>query len=80
MPGEAPGLAAAGGGEFVAAASLPLSLVELYEKRILPLARKALEIRHRPERRNRYQWPLLAAFLLWILALCITERQNGSAS
>ena len=64
------------GGEFVDAGDGPGSLVGLYEDRILPMARKAFEDEERRERENRYQWPLVAAFLLWILELCVTERRR----
>ena len=75
-PGSLGRIAEAAGGEFLAAADLPLPLVEIYEKRVLPLARKSFEKDHRRERRNRFQWPLLAAFLLWILAACVNERRS----
>ena len=64
------------GGEFIAAADLPVPLIELYEKRILPTARRTIMAKERKERRNRFQWPLLAAFFLWILGLCSTGRKN----
>ena len=69
-------IAEATGGEFVDAGEGPGSLVGLYEDRILPMARKAFEDEERRERENRYQWPLVAAFLLWILELCVTERRR----
>lgn len=51
-------------------------LVDLYEDRILPMARKSFQQRERRERENRYQWPLSAAFLLWIVELCVSDRKR----
>jgi Ca-activated chloride channel family protein len=64
------------GGEFIDAGTMPLPLLELYEKRILPMARKTFEAEERREKKNRFQWPLLAAFVLWILELCLTDRKR----
>ena len=55
-------IAAATGGDFV---DTP-SLVELYEERVLPLARESVAGGERRERENRFQWPLLAAVFFWI--------------
>jgi Ca-activated chloride channel family protein len=63
------------GGEFVDADTRPLPLLKLYEKRMLPMARKAFEAEGGYERKNRFQWPLLAAFVLWIIGLCLTDRK-----
>ena len=52
------------------------TLPTLYEERIRPMARKSLRERERRERENRYQWPLLAAFLLWIAERCVSERRR----
>jgi len=64
------------GGVFVDAGAEPRPLVRLYEERILPIARKAFETEERRERPNRYQWPLLGAFLLWMLELSLTDRSR----
>jgi Ca-activated chloride channel family protein len=69
-------IAEATGGVFIEADSRPEPLVELYERRILPMARKAFEIEERRERENRYQWPLLAAFLCFVLELCVSDRRR----
>jgi Ca-activated chloride channel family protein len=67
-------IAEATGGEYVDvhARTLP----ELYEQRILPMARKLFETEERRAKENRFQWPLLAAFLLWILELCLGDRRR----
>jgi Ca-activated chloride channel family protein len=63
------------GGDFLVAERRPQPLVELYETRVLPMARKTFEERRRRELPNRYQWALAAAFALWILELCLTDRK-----
>jgi len=63
-------------GEFVDAGARMLPLVKLYEKRILPMAAKSFDSSERRVHRNRFQWPLLAAFLLWILDLCLGDRRR----
>jgi Ca-activated chloride channel family protein len=68
-------IAEATGGEFVDASSAASPLADLYDRRIEPLARAAFADEERRERPNRFQWPLLAAFLLWILDLCLTDRR-----
>ena len=64
------------GGDYVAATSAPRPLLDLYEDRILPAARRASEADDLPSRRSGYQWPLLTAFLLWFLALALTDRKR----
>jgi Ca-activated chloride channel family protein len=69
-------IAETAGGVFVDASDRPLVLVRLYEDRILPMARKSFDAEGRRERKNRFQWPLLAALGLWILELCLTDRRR----
>ena len=73
-PGSLARLATATGGVYAEAIGAQAPLVELYEERIVPMARKAFEDDPRRERENRFQWPLAAAFCLWILQLCLVER------
>lgn len=70
-------IADAAGGQFVDASLRPRPLELLYEKRIRPMARKAFEEERRRERRNHYQWPLLAAISLWSFELGLSERKRG---
>ncbi|MCU0725951.1 MAG: VWA domain-containing protein, partial [Planctomycetes bacterium] len=69
-------IAEAAGGAFVAAESRARPLVELYESGIAPRADKVFEAERRSMRVNRYQWPLVAAFLLWILGLWLPDRKR----
>ncbi len=71
-------IAAATGGDFVDALSRNDPLVQLYEQRILPRARKAFAAEQRRERKQHYQWPLLVAFLLWMLEFCLTDRRTSA--
>jgi Ca-activated chloride channel family protein len=64
------------GGEFAVAGIRPLPLLKIYEKEILPMKGKAFDTRGGTEGANCFQWPLLAAFLLFILELGISERRT----
>lgn len=69
-------IADATGGVYVDALEQPHALQQLYEARIEPAARAAFRARRDREKENRYQWPLLAAFLLWIAELGLGERRR----
>ena len=62
-------IAAATGGEFVEAAAATSALAGLHERRIAPLARGLRREEERRESVQRFQGPLLGAFLLWVLVL-----------
>ena len=40
------------------------------------MARKSFAARERRGKENRYQWPLLGAFLFWIMELCLSEAKR----
>lgn len=67
------------GGKFVDAALAPRALIDLYESHIGPLAAKSFTGDPRRERRNRFQWPLLAALLCWLLQAGLGERRPRPA-
>ncbi len=71
-------IAAAGGGDFVDLATSAQPLVELYDRRVVPMARKALAIEQRRERKNQFQWPLLAALLIWVWELILLDRARSA--
>lgn len=71
-------LAAAAGGEFIRADSVALPLIDLYEKRVAPRARKAMETTKRREKKHRYQWPALGALLFILVDLGVTDRRGAS--
>lgn len=69
-------VAAAGGGRYLDARTSARPLVELYEDEALPAARRALQAAERARRPSRHRWPLSAAVVLWMLALCTTDRRR----
>ncbi len=66
-------IAQATGGDFVTSDDAD----ELYANQIAPMERKVFEAEERRERTNRFQWPLLAAFLCWIVELCLGDRRQS---
>lgn len=69
-------IASATGGLYIDATSGNGSLIRLYREGVLPLAHRELEAERRRERRNRFQWPLLLAFLIWLSELGWVERSR----
>lgn len=64
-------IAGAAGGVFVDSVGADRPLARLHEQQILPAAGAAASEDGRREKENRYQWPLSAAFCLWILERCL---------
>jgi Ca-activated chloride channel family protein len=62
-------VATASGGEFVRADAMPLPLVELHDKRLLPMLKRSFETGSERAHRARYQWVLLPALLLLLWEL-----------
>ncbi|MBD3163214.1 MAG: VWA domain-containing protein, partial [Candidatus Latescibacteria bacterium] len=69
-------IADATGGEYSEAGTSAGALVKMYEENVLPAALRSLRAEERRRRENRYQWPLLAAILLWTLDLGFSERRR----
>ncbi|MHC4953547.1 MAG: VWA domain-containing protein [Planctomycetota bacterium] len=69
-------MASVTGGGFVDAHAESNALLRVYDDRIEPMARKAFESEERRARKNRYQWPLMAAILLWLWGLCMADRRR----
>lgn len=67
-------LAAASGGSFSDATADADALVSLYESRVLPMSRAFSESKARLLREDRYQWPLLLAFLLFLFDVALAGR------
>ena len=74
------GIAEATGGGFINARSAPQPLLELYQDHIRPMAEITVGDGEQSQRKNRFQWPLLAAFLLWMMELCTTDRRASRRS
>jgi len=70
-------IAAAAGGESIDLGRGAAALVDHYERHVRPTAFAAAESGRRGGREPRFQWPLLAAFLLWTLGLAFTDRELG---
>ncbi len=69
------------GGAFVDAGKKDDALLHLYETRIRATARAAFEVRAGRGKKNRFQWPLLAALLCWMIELSLREqRRRGTAA
>ncbi|MBL8751180.1 MAG: VWA domain-containing protein [Planctomycetes bacterium] len=66
-------VAAAGGGRFVAPAA-DGDVVRLIEETLVPAARAAAVHDESRTPAHRFQWPLLAALLLWMLRVALPER------
>lgn len=67
-------IAAASGGAVGTAADGPHPLVSLYERHLLPAARASFQRAGGLEREDRYQGPLFAALLLFLLDLALAGR------
>jgi Ca-activated chloride channel family protein len=67
-------IAEAANGTFVEAAAVPHALASLHDDRLAPLARTAYAADEGRGLTPRFQLPLLAAFLLWILHLWLAPR------
>jgi Ca-activated chloride channel family protein len=65
------------GGEFVDAGGRPQPLLWLYDQRIATLLHKSLAAGGQEPPTNRFQWPLLGAFVLWMLACTFTDRKRA---
>ena len=69
-------IAEATGGTYTDGTASPDALVAVYEDRILPLARSTFASAGSRRREDRYQWPLLAAFLLLVTDVALAGRRR----
>ena len=69
-------VARASGGEYVDVGASKRALLNLYESRLLPRARAAVDARERASRPSRYQGPLAAGLLLFLVALGLDPRRT----
>ncbi len=64
------------GGKFTVVADARPTLLELYEDHITPLVRRTFLAAERRERENRFQWPLLLAFVLLLSDLVLCAKRS----
>jgi Ca-activated chloride channel homolog len=69
-------LAAATGGEFVRAESMPLPLRELHQKRLVPMQKRAYDAGEESTKQARYQWLLLPLLLLLLWDIATTGGRH----
>jgi len=69
-------IAEATGGVFTDGLASREPLVALYDAQVAPMARRLYASETRRLRENRFQWPLMLAFLLWIVELGLTEKRR----
>jgi len=70
-------IAEATGGAYADARTEPDALARLYTERILPAAHASIDTHGSEEERFPYRPLLLAAFLLWVLALVLSDRRRA---
>ncbi len=75
-PGRLKRIAEAAGGGFAEASGEAPALPGLFDDHVVPAARRAPAEPGTGESANRFQWPLLAAFVLWTVELCFSERKK----
>jgi Ca-activated chloride channel family protein len=69
-------VAAATGGEFVRADSMALPLVELHDKRLLPMQKRSYDAGEEAGKRARYQWVLLPLLLLLLFEIAMAGGRH----
>lgn len=69
-------VATATGGEFVRADAMVLPLVELHEKRLLPMQKRAYDAGEQVGKRARYQWVLLPLVVLLLLEIAMAGGRH----
>ncbi|MCA8972364.1 MAG: VWA domain-containing protein [Planctomycetes bacterium] len=73
-------LATSCSGVYVASDAYPLPVVEVFEKRVQPLAKRRFESEDRREPRNRYQIVLLPGILALIVGVLLQDRTRRRRS
>ena len=71
-------VATACSGAYLAAEDAPLPVLEVFEKRVRPLAQRSFEAEDRRRPRSRFQLVLIPGLLLLLLSLFFAERSRAS--
>ncbi|MFK7741905.1 MAG: VWA domain-containing protein [Planctomycetota bacterium] len=66
-------LATTTGGEFLRAEAMALPLVELHEKRLVPMQKRSFDSSQETAKQARYQWVLLPLVLLLLLEIAFAQ-------
>jgi Ca-activated chloride channel homolog len=69
-------LAAVTGGEFVRAEAMVLPLVELHQKRLVPMQKRAYDSGEQSGKQARYQWVLLPLVILLLLEIAFAQGRQ----
>lgn len=69
-------VAAVTGGEFVRAEAMVLPLVELHEKRLVPMQKRAYDSGEESGKQARYQWVLLPLVILLLLEVAFARGRQ----
>ena len=69
-------LAAVTGGEFVRAEAMVLPLVELHQKRLVPMQKRAYDAGEESGKQARYQWVLLPLVVLLLLEIAFAQGRQ----
>lgn len=69
-------VAAVTGGEFVRAEAMVLPLVELHQKRLVPMQKRAYDAGEETGKQARYQWVLLPLVILLLLEVAFAQGRQ----
>ena len=69
-------LAAVTGGEFVRAEAMVLPLVELHQKRLVPMQKRAYDAGEESGKQAQYQWVLLPLVILLLLEIAFAQGRQ----
>ena len=69
-------VAAVTGGEFVRAEAMVLPLVELHQKRLVPMQKRAYDAGEESGKQARYQWVLLPLVILLLLEIVFAQGRQ----
>jgi hypothetical protein len=64
------------GGEFVRAEAMVLPLVELHQKRLVPMQKRAYDAGEESGKQAQYQWVLLPLVILLLLEIAFAQGRQ----
>lgn len=66
------------GGDYLAAEAVPLPVIEVFEKRVRPLAQRSFESEERRRPRSSFQLVLIPGLVILLLALFLADRSRSA--